>query len=123
MTIQDPEKFCAGLWDWKILEGCFGNTRIMPTDCEGIVERNGYFLYFETKSPGANVPEGQRIFIKSLVATGKFTVFILWGRKNQPERVQVYTRHTEHAPESCDVQRLRKLVTSWFRFANGHTQD
>ena len=31
MTINDPEAFCAGLWDWAILDGCFGDTAIMPS--------------------------------------------------------------------------------------------
>ena len=51
MTINDPVKFCAGLWDWGILNGCFGDTLIKPTDIDGFVERNGKFLFFETKSP------------------------------------------------------------------------
>ncbi len=40
MTIRSKEVFLQGLWDWAVLDGCFGNTRIRPTDVDGLIERH-----------------------------------------------------------------------------------
>lgn len=119
MTIQDPVKFCAGLWDWAILDGCFGETKIKPTDIDGLVERHGKFLWIETKAPGAHIPEGQYRTFQAALKTQAFTVFVVWGETNKPEEVQVMTRHAIHDKEKCDVDKLRNLVARWFEYANG----
>ena len=118
MTINNPEKFCSGLWDWGILNGCFGATRIKPTDIDGFVERNGKFLILEAKSPGAEIPTGQMITFKRLIDTGYFTVIIVWGNTNNPERLTVMTSRTTREIDQADLERLRSIVSNWFEFAN-----
>lgn len=118
MTINDPNGFVAGLWDWQILDGCFGDTHIKPTDCEGLVERNSRFLYLETKRPGASIPEGQERMFENMRLTGLFTVFVIWGIRNKPEKIKVYTRHQANEVEPCDLDRLRSLVSRWFSYAD-----
>jgi hypothetical protein len=117
MTINNPELFMAGVWDWAILDGCFGNTRIRPTDIDGCVERNGHFLYFETKRPGAHIPFGQLLTYRGWVNKGD-SVIVIWGEKNKPQRLQVFT--PRHRPPDgkvyayADVTKLRQLVGQWF---------
>lgn len=40
MTIHGSDRFLAGAWDWTVLDGCFGNTQIRPTDVDGMIERD-----------------------------------------------------------------------------------
>lgn len=119
MTIQDPVKFCAGLWDWAILDGCFGETRIRPTDVDGFIERHEKFLLLETKAPGASIPEGQMRTFDALVKLKVFTVMVIWGTNGSPEEIQVITRWARHDKKRCDISELRKLVSKWFEYADG----
>lgn len=118
MTIEDPAKFCAGLWDWGELTGCFGETRIMPTDLDGFVERNGKFLVLETKAPGAAIPKGQQITFDRLVSTGFFTVVVVWGETNKPQRILLMTSQITKTYQVADMAMLRWIVSSWFQWAN-----
>jgi hypothetical protein len=120
MTINNPVAFCAGLWDWGILNGCFGDTMIKPTDVDGEVERHGLFLRFETKAPGANIPVGQDIMFRRLAKTGIFTVFVIWGNTNSPEEIQIYGKRGVHPKETCDLDKFRERVATWFDYADKH---
>lgn len=118
MSIEAPLLYLSGVWDWKILDGCFGNTRISPTDIDGFVERNGHFLILEAKSPRASVPRGQELTFKALQATNLFAIIIVWGETNEPERLRVITP-TRDIEESADLDRLRYWVCKWFKWAEG----
>ena len=59
MTIKDINGYVRTLWNWDCLVDCFGNSKIMPSDIDGFVERNGRFLVIETKSPGTELLPGQ----------------------------------------------------------------
>jgi len=114
MTINNPEVYMNNIWDWAILDGCFGDTRIKPTDIEGFVERNGQFLVIECKSPGVQVPIGQQITFYNLIKTGVFTVLIVWGKANEPEELQFWSKRKMKA----DLNKFREMVGRWFEFAN-----
>jgi hypothetical protein len=118
MTINNPEQFCKSLWDWGCLDGCFGQTRIKPTDIDGFVERKGHFLLFETKLPGADIPEGQWITFNQLLKTGKFSIIIVWGKPGIPEEIKVLTGKHERNYKDIDLLKLRDVVSSWFKWAN-----
>ena len=118
MTIQDAERFVAGLWDWAILEGCFGNTKIMPTDIDGFVERNGYFLLLETKAPKVELKQGQVMAFERLSRTRVVTVMILWGRTNVPEEVQVFGWNATSIKMPCNLDKMRYLVKKWFDYSD-----
>lgn len=121
MTIRNANQFMAGIWDWAILDGCFGDTKIKPTDIDGFVERKGNFLILETKQPDAGVPEGQELTFKALVNKAGAVVIVIFGKQNKPERLRVYS---SLYPDGLDVidpkgERLRRYVSEWFRRANG----
>lgn len=118
MTIHDPAAYVAGVWDWSILRGCFGETRIEPTDVDGFVERNGRFLYLEAKQSGVAIPFGQRLTLEALQKTGLFTVMVIWGRTNQPQRIQVFSPGGISHPMPCDLALFRKAVSAWFALAD-----
>lgn len=118
MTINNPELFCAGLWDWATLDGCFGNTRIKPTDIDGFVERNGKFLIIETKGAGVPIPKGQWITFNELRKLEVFTIIVVWGETNKPEEMQVFTRNGISQKKSCTLDEFRDKVKSWYEFAD-----
>lgn len=118
MTINNPDEFMSNLWDWGILRGCFGGTRIEPTDIDGFVERNGKFLAFETKSPGVEIKTGQMITFKHLIDLGCFTVVLVWGEPGKPERITLMTSKTTKEYENASLDTLRTIVTKWFEYAN-----
>jgi hypothetical protein len=122
-TIYNREKFSQnlplsfdGTFDWTWTQGCFGETKIKPTDIDAIVERKGNFLVFETKTPGIEVPQGQMILLNNLVKTGYFTVMIIWGKMN-PEKFIVMFRNWKK--EYYGVEEAKNIVTKWFHWANG----
>ncbi len=95
VTINDPKKFVAGLWDWGCLDSCFPG-RMKVTDIDGFLERNSKFLVLETKGKGVPVPKGQEIMFKNMQKTGLFTVVIVWGEPGSPSEMQViYPTHSQ----------------------------
>ncbi len=119
MTINSPQAFVASLWDWACLDGCFGSTNIKPTDCDGLVERNGWFLLLEAKLPGVEIPCGQERMFEALVATQHFTVLIIWGHPGTPVAMRLLTRHGAREYEGASIETLRNVVSQWFNWANG----
>jgi len=120
MTINNAELYMAGVWDWGLLDGCFGMTRIKPTDIDGLIERNGKCLFLETKRPGVCVPMGQAITHKALVSSGH-SVLIIWGHTNAPSKLKLLTPSVTRTYESADLQTLRGIVQKWFTWANKQT--
>lgn len=114
MSIRDKDKYFDNLWDWKILNGCFGSTKISPTDIDGFVERNGSFLLIETKLPGNEVTVGQKITYDHLIKIPRFFVLIIWGQKDKPEALQFWGKNKMEA----DITKLKEVVKQWFKFAN-----
>lgn len=123
MTIRNDQSYMEGIWDWGILRGCFGTTNIEPTDIDGLVERNGHFLVIETKRPGVMVPLGQDIMFRSFVKACGAVVIVVWGERNSPAALRVYsTQHPDGRNEdNAGIERLRLLVTRWFEKANAAT--
>lgn len=121
MTINNPDLYMDGVWDWVIFDGCFGTTRIKPTDIDCLIERKGWFLMLEAKAPGAAVPEGQRLMHEAWVKRG-FSVIVVWGQKNKPERLQLFSpRHPFPdglVYDPADVHKLVEIVAAWFKWAD-----
>jgi len=117
MTIQNRAMFEEGFWDWAIFDGCFGNTRIRPSDVDGMVERNGEFLAIETKRPGANIPTGQFWMYCALAERPGMTVLILWGDPGNPEEMMVMDSYNPPEKMRCTLEDVREFVRNWFRAA------
>lgn len=118
--IHNPDKFIEGFWNWDILKGCFGDTKIKVMDIDGAIERNGKFLFIETKSLDASedIPMGQHIFFKMLVKNNGFIVIVVWGDKDNPVRAKTYTINSISEPFDCDIDKLKDMVSQWFEYAN-----
>lgn len=117
MSIHNPQKYLQGVWDWGILRGCFGESRIEPTDLDGMVERNGRFLVLEAKSPGASIPLGQKLTFEAMQKNGAFTVLIVWGETNAPQSILRVSPHASKYFPSANMQLLREIVSRWYAWA------
>lgn len=125
MTVLYPARFQQakpagfdGLFDWDFLKGAFGPV-IMPMDLDGVVERNGRFLVFETKEPGKTIPRGQEISLKALCATGIFTIFVLYGKTaNALTRMEEWhaMKETIHEPVTPEIVWAR--ANQWFKYVS-----
>lgn len=128
MTIENPVAYLNGIWDWKIFEGCFGITKIKPTDIDGLVERHGFFLVFEAKQLNVPVKAGQEIMFNALINTKKFTVFVLWGEQNKPEEMQIFYSSIAIAnyigwgfdKKKATLEDVRRAVKLWFSYVDTH---
>lgn len=119
--IRNLKYFEAGFWNWGILDGCFGDSRISPTDIDGCIERHGHKLLLETKMPGAKIPFGQQLTLESFVRDGA-TVIIVWGLKDSPQKIRVMTPHVTKDYEVATLETLRSIVAKWFAFADAGNQ-
>lgn len=113
--------FTEGLPDWGCLDGCFGNTRISPTDVDGLVERRGALLMLEWKRPGGQLREGQRLALLSLSKIPRCAAIVVWGATQPamaPERMQVFWDGQAQDTVDADIGKVREAVSRWFDMAN-----
>ena len=52
--------------NWEIFNECFIPTKIKITDIDGVVERNGWFLFIELKERKKEIPTGQHILFEKI---------------------------------------------------------
>jgi hypothetical protein len=117
--IRNPDKFMAGFWDWDILRGCFGFTKIKPTDIDGCVERNGQTLIIETKGPDVPIPQGQFIMFETWAKTGYFTILVVWGETDNPTHMMLFRPGGQvEVRKEAGLGEMRDFITRWFEWAN-----
>jgi len=121
MSIENWKAYKENLWDWNCLDGCFGQRGIRPTDIDGMVERNGYFLVIETKSPGVELKTGQYLTLRRLANTGYFTVIVVWGTAQKPVELLWMDKTKVDYKERGDLQSLRNWCAHWYKTVNADT--
>lgn len=114
-AIRNPEAFLAARWDWSFLEGCFGQTRISPSDIDACIERNGHFLWMENKPADGSVPRGQARIFDRLRARGD-TVIVISGRQEEPPwHMQIWPGPRRQVTK----YEIRSYIAAWFSWADG----
>lgn len=112
--------------EWCFLAGCF-DYGIMPTDVDGIVERNGLYLVFEEKQPGVELGEGQKRMLDDLNKKHGMTIFIIWGDTEVPvvEEMSIWrpfgmVNSYEEGRQKikADIEFLRHKCRQWFEWAD-----
>jgi hypothetical protein len=63
--------------DWGMLDGCFGNTKVSPSDFDGYIRQNGRFLFLEKKFPNGILERAQIMAINTAVGQGN-SVIAIW---------------------------------------------
>ena len=120
---QSPSAGFDGVFDWEWTQGCFGSGRITPMDFDGVVERKGNFIVFETKAPGVPIPDGQLFTLKRAHQLGVFTIMLIHG-KTVPEASQVWCPPDFKNGKVMDdfreitVTRAREFVSEWYQYAD-----
>ena len=113
MNIQNNSR----LHDFEIFEGCFGKTRIMPTDIDGCVERGGNFLLIEYKPGNKSLTIGQRITLETIACNPLYTVIVVWHIPSELHEHKNVT-HMQILPFgkkiSITENDLRSFVNLWF---------
>lgn len=117
MTVRNIAHYRNSLWNWAMFDGCFDNPHIALMDIDGALERNGYALMIETKSPGAKLPRGQQITFYNLCRVTT-TVVVVWGLPQQPEECQIFHQGRIRDPIPSSEEHLRKVVSNWYKWAS-----
>ena len=102
-----------------LLQDCFGG-KIRPTDIDGVVERNGEFLFFEWKRNYIPLPTGQRILFERLSAKPGITVFVVWHDTDAPGSITkagLFKNGRYKGEKETDLTGLRKACSQWFEDA------
>jgi len=115
--LKSPPAGFDGVFDWSWTGGCFGNGLIKPMDIDGMVERRGQFLIFETKNVGVQIPQGQLITLKQLHSLRVFSVMIIHG-KTLPELCSCWYPNSHHKAELHGVDEARAWVAKWYAWAD-----
>ena len=128
-SIKYPETFIRtlppgsdGVFDWSWSSGATKGTNISPMDLDGIIEKNGNFIIFETKNPGVPVALGQRITLTRLYENLNTTVVIIQG-KIIPEMIKTMCQDGFRNGQimldfsATTRDRMVKLVNDWMDYA------
>jgi len=113
--IDDRPKFI-----WNFLKPAF-DWGIAPTDVDGLVERNGNYLLFECKYPGADIPTGQKRMLKDLNERHGFTIFVVTGftQANISGLFVSWPRGAKKEPyKNIDSNFLLDKTRQWFDWAD-----
>ena len=127
-TIKHPAGFrhspaagFDGVFDWSWTKDCFGGKRITPMDFDGVVERKGNFILFETKNLNVPVPAGQMYTLEAAHRLGCFTIFLIHG-KTTPESAQIWYPGTDRRETYEGADAIREKVGAWYAYADRHPQ-
>jgi hypothetical protein len=110
-NIRDMQKFVSAICDWGPLNDCFqGKVRI--SDIDGIVERNGFFVFLEQKGAQMQIPVGQDILLSRLAQIPQFTVLIIFGNLDQEHGLEI-RRGGKKWQFRSDLDVLKRCLASW----------
>lgn len=96
-------------------------------DFDGVVERYGHYIVFETKEPNKEIPKGQLITLEGLRTPKSFCVMKIWG-KDKPEYFEAsygWINKKVFEKSGKGVEEARDFVKRWYEWANqnGDRQD
>lgn len=119
----------------KFFDPCF-RYNIGMTDIEGMVERNGHFLFIEWKRPDIEVDNksGQIRSFRALTKVSRnITGLVIWGDPETMEPVKIAwikngdwwpaAESAKAACRPCSQSHLLKIVTNWFEMADRGSRE
>lgn len=120
----------AQLWSFGMFKGCFGNTKIRPSDIDGIVDAGGHLLLLEGKDKqDGGLDEGQGRLFRNLRYPKSVASLIWWGnppegpvdrlRYDPPVPLLVPQRGSIGTVHPASLDDLRAVVDEWHRWADG----
>lgn len=99
------------------------NPAFVPSNVDGIAERNGYFLVMEWKRNGEKVSEGQKRLLQALAANPRFMVVIIYGNTDNGTVIDSFWQLTsEGKPFKAGVgfESFKLFYRTWYDFADGN---
>jgi hypothetical protein len=99
------------------------NTAFMPSNVDGICERNGQFLIMEWKRSGEKVSTGQKYLLQALAKKEGFIVVIIYG---DTDNETVINNFWVLNPDGIPVRRgigfesFKQFYRQWYELADGH---
>ena len=89
-------------------------------DFDGVVERKGNFIIFETKDFGVKIPEAQLITFRNMWERGGITIMFIYG-KQCPEKIYYWPpkngKRRVMGPY-YGIDSARNIVSRWYRYSN-----
>ena len=99
------------------------NPAFVPSNVDGIAERNCYFLIMEWKRSGEKISEGQKRLLQALAANTKFMVVVIIGDTDNGTNIQEFWQYTpEGKPFKAGVGfvSFKEFYKLWYEFADGN---
>ena len=99
------------------------NPMFVPSNVDGIAERNGHFLIMEWKRNGEKISEGQKRLLKSLAATSRFMVVIIYGNTDNGTVIESFWQLTaDGKPFKAGIgfESFKEWYRLWYALADGH---
>jgi hypothetical protein len=99
------------------------NLNLVPSNVDGILERNGQFLILEWKRPKEKVSEGQRIMLQALAAKPSFMVVIIYGNTDNETVIDSYwvlTPEGKPVKSGIGFESFKQFYRQWYELADGY---
>ena len=98
------------------------NPAFVPSNVDGIAERNGNFLIMEWKRNGEKVSEGQKRLLQALAATPRFMVVIIYGNTDNGTVIDAYWQLTSEGKAfkaGTGFNSFKEWYRLWYTIADG----
>lgn len=98
------------------------NPHFVPSNVDGICERNGKFLIMEWKRPKEKVSKGQKYLLQSLAKKEDFMVVIIYGNTDTETIINKY--YLVQPDGQCMLagqgfEMFKSFYKQWYELANG----
>jgi hypothetical protein len=121
MLMRNPE---ARHTDYEDLLGLIpSNSKFLPSNVDGIAERNGKFLIMEWKRPNERISKGQELLLKALAKLPNFVVIIIIGNTDNGMNVEKFYYLQpigKNVLIGTSTQEFKDYYTFWYEWANGN---
>ena len=109
------------LWNWKpvadVLPGKCG-----VCDLDGVIERNGHFLFMECKHPNEKLSKGQEIMLRQLSKlSDKVTVVLVYGDRETGKVESFQKMDKDGLGEKQPGDAFTFAIKKWWRRVNDTT--
>lgn len=122
MSAIDQRHYIKTFHDFDIFKGCFGNSKIMPSDIDFIVERKNNFLMMEFKPEDKAVFYGQELLLQRLSRVPKFTVVLVFHSRGRTLHEKLDVKAMKEYPNGERIEANNKnliiFVTEWYAKAD-----
>ena len=99
------------------------NPLFIPSNVDGIAERNGNFLIMEWKRDAEKVSEGQKRLLQALASNPRFMVVIIYGNTDDGTIIDSYWLLTpEGKPVKTGIgfESFKQFYKDWYILADGY---